>query len=135
MLKEKGQSTAEILVIAMVILALLVIVVGTVNQRNAETLSLSEAAENTIVCSAISEAVSSLYINRGRSETTLVIGKEAGIKRQGTSPGTIYVGGQSCNYVGIIKDDNTGTAIALNESTNYKFWKDNGEVNICEMPC
>ncbi len=135
MLSEKGQSTAEILAITMIVLFLLSLVIAIVNQKNSETELISDTADSLIQCNALSETISNLYINRARTEIVVTPESDTSIKRRSGVPGLITVGGSTCHYVGIVEDDNIGAGINLTASAQYKFWKDNGGVKVCAMPC
>ena len=134
MLHEGGQITVEILCVMIVVSALLVLVLMTVQQRNNETELISTANRNMIQCNAISETIADLYNNRAVSEQVLLIDTNALIKKEG-SAGAVSVGDNSCRYIGVVEGELAGDGIELAALQQYRFRKDDSKVVVCEMPC
>ncbi len=132
MLSQKGQSVEEVIGIVVVILVFFVLVLVVVLQRNSETEMIAKIAENTIQCNAVSETIVDLFNNRAKSEQVLFIKKPIAIK-----PNVIFVDDNSisCTYNGIAKDSAGLHEFSLSAQQQYRFWKGNGEVIVCAMPC
>ena len=130
---KRAQVNVEVLGAAIIIMGLLVLVLVTVYQRDAEAGRIADAGMNSIQCNKISGAISNLHNNRATSEQSLLIDRNAGILKIGAGPGQISVGGISCNYLGVVSGEATGLGLAAGKT--YKFSKSNSEVHICEMPC
>jgi hypothetical protein len=133
MLGNSGQTGTEVLGVAVVALAMLVLVVIAVQGRNSETGAISDSSMSLVQCDAISEVVTSLSNNRATSERTLLVDKNSAIKKNAGMPGMISVGGASCYYTGSVAGEQAG--ISLSGKIEYKFRKSDGEVSVCEMPC
>ncbi|MCX6798475.1 MAG: hypothetical protein NTW59_00025 [Candidatus Diapherotrites archaeon] len=133
MIGKSGQSSSEILGVAILSLAMLVFVLSATLERNSETDRIANAGMNNVQCNSISETIGNVYNNRAATEQALLVEKSASIQRSGSGPGIIRVGTVSCYYSGVV--ENEGAGVQLSEYTEYKFSKQDGWVSICEMPC
>jgi len=99
-LKEKGQTPLEIISIAVIIAAMLLLVFVTTVSRNLETEQIFTNGKNSIQCKAMTSTIARLYNNRATTQETLNLETEARLRRVEGNTGGINVGGISCNYIG-----------------------------------
>ena len=99
-LKEKGQTPLEIISIAVIIVAMLLLVFVTTVNRNLETEQIFTSGKNSIQCKTMTSAIARLYNNRATTQETLNFETEARLRRVEGNPGGINVGEISCSYIG-----------------------------------
>ncbi len=143
-LKEKGQTPIEVIAIAVIIVALLLLVFTTTMSRNMETDRVLIAGKSSIQCNAMASTIARLYNNRATTQETLNLELEARLRRVEGKQGGINVGEVSCSYIGSVamypedgkKDsnpDDTGTDGITLAIGNWCFEK-NPDTNIVITP-
>jgi hypothetical protein len=93
----------EIIGIAVILVALLLLVLVTTYNRNIQTQQLLEISNNGIQCSEMSAVVARMYSNRAITKETLHLSTRADLNRFEGKTGMIQVGTISCRYVGSVK--------------------------------
>lgn len=97
---ERGQTSVEIMSVAIVMTALLLLVLFTTFSRNAETQETLAFNENSIQCREMASVIARLYNNRGEVRESLFLDHDANALRVEGKPGSISVGSASCFYIG-----------------------------------
>ena len=99
-LEKKGQMPIEVIGIAVVVAALLLLVFVTTVDRNIETAQVFNIGKNSIQCNAMASTIARLHNNRATTQETLNLETEARLRRVEGKYGGINVGEISCNYIG-----------------------------------
>ncbi len=99
-LKEKGQISIEVISIAVIIAALLLLVFVTTVSRNMETDRVLAIGKNSIQCNAMASTIARLYNNRATTQETLNLETKARLRRVEGNSGGINVEEISCRYIG-----------------------------------
>jgi len=133
---QKGQTSIEILSIAIVMAALLLIVLVSSYVRNGQTQDMLVFNSTTSQCSEMSSVIARLYSNRAVAKEALRLEHEANFLRVEGKPGSISVGEVSCFYVGTVSygalDDTDGIGLAKGE---WCFGKSDGEIVLSGGQC
>ncbi len=98
--RQAGQTSLEVIGIAVVLVVLLLLVLVTTYSRNMETQRILETSENSIQCSEMSATIARVYSNRATTYEALHLATGADLNRVEGKPGRIKVGKVSCSYIG-----------------------------------
>ena len=104
-LEKKGQTPLEIIGIAVVIVALLLMVFITTVNKNIETAQILTIGKNSIQCDAVASTIARLYNNRAITQETLNLETDTRLRRVEGNLGGINVGNISCSYIGSVSMD------------------------------
>ena len=104
--RQAGQTSLEVIGIAVVLVVLLLLVLITTYSRNMETQRLLETSENSIQCSEMSATIARMYSNRATTYEALHLATGANLNRVEGKPGGIKVGKIACSYIGGIEYNN-----------------------------
>ena len=74
--EKKGQSSAEMMAVAIVILLLFLIIVTLVLQKNVFTNQIINVRQNSLLCDKISTIISEFESNPGYGQTKLIFSEE-----------------------------------------------------------
>ncbi len=116
-MKEKGQMSIEIIGIAVIVVALLLLVFVATTSKNIESNQILAIGKNSIQCNTMSSVIARMYNNRAITQETLNLETETRIRRVEGKPGGINVEGISCNYMG---------SVAMNPADGRKDTDPNG---------
>ncbi len=139
MMDEKGQTSIEVIIIAVVLLGMVFATVIIMVYGNIDTNRLFTIQQNTVKCQGISEIITSFNSNKEYSEAKLQqLEKPVYVKN-----GKILIEGISCGYIGKArKQKSDGASPDYDEDTSgfylqtgktYKAKKTSREVVFCDI--
>ena len=133
---KRGQTSIEVISIAVAMTILLLIVLIATYNRNAQTQEMLVFNQNNIQCSEISSSIARIYSNRGITSETLQLDYDANFLRVEGKPGSISIGRISCFYVGSVSygglEDVDGIDLTQGD---WCFEKGTGEIVMSVGPC
>jgi len=102
-MRQNAQTAIEIIGIAVVLFALLLLVLLTTFNRNMQTQNLMEINHNIIQCSEVSSTVGRMFNNQATTRETVTIARATSFNRVEGNPGGLKVGSVTCSYVGNVQ--------------------------------
>jgi hypothetical protein len=133
---KRGQTSIEIMSIAVVMAVLLLLVLVSTYNRNAQTQDVFLFNRSNIQCNAMASSIARLYSNRGIAKETLHLEFDANFLRVEGNPGSISIGRISCFYIGHVGSGALNDTDGINLLRgDWCFEKDNGGIAVDVGQC